>query len=181
VDQVLKRIALENQHAFEFTIRTYSPTAIKPLQDALVDHFRKNDYVKRRMEINKTNLAARKVKLIGESKKLDSLKRVIYANYRSMAEQTRQGSNNVILSDKSVTNPLDVYSQDLSLSEQILAIDRQLYLQPDFEIVDGFTEFDEPTSASMPKIITIGILMGFVLGYLVVAIRKLDKYLSQVK
>jgi len=180
IDQITRRIEIENQHAFEFAVRTYSPTAIKPLQDALVNYFRNNDYIKRRIEITKTNLGARKLKLINESHKLDSLKNVIYANYRSMAEQTRQGSNNVILSDKSVTNPLDVYSQDLSFNDQILSIDRQLYIQPDFEIVDGFTEFNEPASASELKMVVTGLLIGFAFGYVVVAMKKFDKYLSGI-
>lgn len=180
IDQIIKRIEIENQHGFEFTVRTYSQTAIKPLQDALVSYFKNNDYIKRRVDIEKVNLGARKTKLLRESQKLDSLKSVIYANYRSMADQTRQGSNNVILSDKAVTNPLDVYAQDLDLYDQLLVINRKLYLQPDFEIIDGFTEFDEPASASKLRIVATGILIGFLFGYVVVALRRLDHFLSEI-
>lgn len=181
IEQVIQRIEIENRHAFEFTVRTYNPTVVKPLQDALVNYFRSNDYIKKRIEINKTTLTERKNKLEQELPKLDSLKRVIYANYKNMAEQSRQGSNNVILSDKAVTNPIEIYNQDIELYEQMLYTQRQLFLQPDFEVIDGFTEFSEPTSASVPKIIVIAMAIGFALSYLVVGVRNFDRYLASIK
>lgn len=181
IEQVLSRIEIENRHAFEFTVRTYNPTVIKPLQDALVNYFKSNDYIQKRIEINKSALTNKLVKLKKESSKLDSLKRVIYANYQTMAEQSRQGSNNVILSDKAVTNPIEIYTQDMSLYDQMQSAERQLYIQPDFEVIDGFTEFSEPSSASRIKIIAIAILIGFGLAYLIVALRQFDRYLASVK
>lgn len=181
IDQVIKRIEIENQHAFEFKVRTYNSTTIKPLQDALVNYFKTNEYVKKRVQITHDNLVAKKEKLLKESFKMDSLKKVIYSNYKSMAEQSRQGSNNVILSDKSVTNPIEIYTQDLTLYDQRQLIERNIFLQPDFEVVDGFTEFSEPASAGKSKIILTGMFIGFLFGYAVVALRRFDKYLSEVK
>ncbi|MBS1680848.1 MAG: hypothetical protein JST48_03975 [Bacteroidetes bacterium] len=181
VEQVLQRIEIENRHAFEITVRTFSPTVIKPMQDALVSFFRNKSNVGKRIEITKTNLLARKKKLQRESQKLDSLKKVIYTNYRTMAEQSRQGSNNVILSDKSVTNPIDVYNQDMNLYAQLESVERQLFIQPDFELVDGFTEFSEPASDSRTKTMAYAVLIAFCLGYVIVGLRKLDKHLASYK
>lgn len=181
IDQVIKRIEIENQHAFQFTVRTFSPTAIKPLQDALVNYFKGNEYIKKRIQINHDNLVAKRGKLQSESRKLDSLKKVIYANYKTMAEQSRQGSNNVILSDKAVTNPIEIFNQDLNLYDQLQSIERGIFLQPDFEVVDGFTEFDEPASASRTKTVAVAMLIGFALGYIVVGLREFDKYLSTIR
>jgi hypothetical protein len=181
IDQVIRRIEIENQHAYEFTVRTFSPTAIKPLQDALVDYFRNNDYVKKRIQINRDNMVAKKSKIQRDLRQLDSLKKVIYDNYRTMAEQSRQGSNNVILSDKAVTNPIDIYAQDLSLYNELQGIERGIFLQPDFEVIDGFTEFDEPASASRSKVIATTMLIAFALAYGIVALREFDRYLSTIK
>jgi hypothetical protein len=179
-DKLIRKIQIENQHAFEFTIRTYSPTAIRPLQDALVNYFKNNDYIKKRIQINRSNLVARKEKLQRDSGKLDSLKKVIYSNYKTMAEQSRQGSNNVILSDKAVTNPVEIYTQDLYLYNQLQQVERDVFLQPDFEVVDGFTEFSEPASAGRTKIIVTAMLIGFAFGYVVIAMREFNKYLSTI-
>ncbi|MBI1770247.1 MAG: hypothetical protein HYR67_17905 [Bacteroidetes bacterium] len=180
IDQVIKRIEIENRHAFEFTVRTLSPTAITSLQGAFVNYFKNNDYIKNRIRINHDLLVSRKDKLKRDSQKLDSLKRIIYSNYQTMAQQSRQGSNNVILSDKSVTNPVEVYQQDLIIYNQLMFVERDVFLQPDFEVVDGFTEFDSPASAGRAKIVVTAILLAFMLGYVIVAFREFNKYLSTI-
>ncbi|MGE0770199.1 MAG: hypothetical protein AB7K37_00695 [Cyclobacteriaceae bacterium] len=180
IDQVISRIEIENRHAFEISVKVLNPTVITELQDALVNYFRTNDYIQKRIEINKTNLQHRRTKLMADTRKLDSLKSVIYANYKNMAEQSREGSNNVIMSDRSVTNPIEIYNQDLSIYDQLQSVERQLYLQPDFEIIDGFTEFNEPSSASRTKITGIAMLIGLGLAYLIVALMQFNRYLGKL-
>lgn len=181
IDQVIRRIEIENRHAFEITIRTLTPRVVGNLQGSLVNYFRDNEYIKKRIEINHASLREREVKLEGDVRKLDSLKQVIYANYRAMAEQSRQGSNNVILSDKSVVSPTDIYTQDMDVYNQFQAVKSELYLRPDFEIVDGFTEFSEPASISRPKMIIYSLLVGIIIAYIDVALRALNRYLANVK
>src|SRR5260221_6253391 len=149
IDQVIQRIEIENRHAFEITVKTFNPTIISNLQAALVNFIKNNEYVKKRIEITKSNLNEKKSKLFHDLQKLDSLKFIIYDNYKSMAAQSRQGSNNVILSDKAVTDPIQIYNQDLDLYNQLQSVNAQIYLQRDFEVVDGFTEFSDPSSASL--------------------------------
>jgi len=180
LQQVLERIEIENRHAYEITVSVYNPTVVRELEIALVNYFRDNDYLKKRVDITKTNRLARKQKLLRESQKLDSLKSVIYANYQNMAAQSRQGSNNVILSDKAVTNPIEIFNQDINLYNEIQFIDRSLYLQNDFEVVDSFTEFSKPSSAGLVKVSAVGILIAIGLGYLLVALFSFNKYLSKL-
>jgi len=180
IDQVIKRIEIENRHAFEITVRVYNPTIIRDLENALILFFRDNDYVKKRIEITKTNLLAKKQKLLKDRQKLDSLKEIIYSNYKSMAMQSRQGSNNVILSDKAVTDPVQIYQQDIIAYNELESVNRDLYLQPDFEVVTRFTQFSEPSSASQVKIIAITILGAIVLGYLIIALSTFNQYLSRI-
>lgn len=180
IQQVIDRIEIENRHAYEITVKVYNPTVVPALQNALVNYFRNNDYLKKRVEITKSNLLARKQKLIGESQKLDSLKAVIYENYQNMATQSRQGSNNVILSDKAVTNPIEIFTQDINMYNQIQSINRSLYLQDDFELVDGFTEFSKPSSAGPLRTSAYAILIAIGLGYLFVALFSFNKYLAKI-
>jgi hypothetical protein len=177
IEKVVTLLEVENQHAFQITVRTYSPTVVKTIQDALVNYFRKNEYIKKRIEINTLNLLNKKQKLTMESKKLDSLKLVIYSNYKNMAEQSRQGSNNVILSDRAVTNPIEVYNRDLEIYNELQNTERALYILPDFEVVDGFTEFSEPASHRLHISVLIGMGVGFLAGYLFVMLIALNAYL----
>jgi len=180
IDQVIRRIEIENRHAFEITVRVYNPTIIRDLENALILFFRDNDYVKKRIEITKTNLLAKKQKLLKDRQKLDSLKEIIYSNYKSMAMQSRQGSNNVILSDKAVTDPVQIYQQDIIAYNELESVNRDLYLQPDFEVVTRFTQFSEPSSASQFKVITLAVLIAIVLSYLIIAVSTFNEYLSRI-
>jgi hypothetical protein len=181
IDQIIQRIEIENRHAFEITVRTLNPSVIPNLQNAVVGYFRENPYIKKRIEISKLNLNRRKEKLESDVRKIDSLKNVIYENFKNMAEQSREGSNNVIMSDKAVTDPVEIYTQGLNIYDQLQEVNRKLYLQPDFEIVDGFTEFSEPASASLLKTIFYAVLIGIVIAYIDVALRSFNSYLANLK
>lgn len=180
IEQVVQRIEIENRHAFEITVQTLSPTTIGELQTALVSYFRNNDYVKNRIAVTKSNLVEKQTKLKSDLRKLDSLKSVIYDNYKNMASQARQGSNNVVFSDKTVTDPIEIYKQDVDVYNQLQYVNEALYLHRDFEVVDGFTEFSEPATPSLVKEIVISMLLGFVLSYLAVALIGFDRYLSKL-
>lgn len=178
LDDILKKIDIENKRAFEIEVLIYNPDIVKNLEAALVNYFASNDYIKRRVEINTENLLATKLKLIRDSDKLDSLKQVLYQNLKSMATQNREGSNNVILSDKYLTDPIEIYSEDLDLHEDLMEINEKLYLKSDFEVIDGFTVFKEPESASLLKILAISLLVSWLVGYLIIGLWKFDQYLA---
>ncbi|HEX8061265.1 MAG TPA: hypothetical protein VF473_10040 [Cyclobacteriaceae bacterium] len=180
IDQVVERIEIENRHAFEITVRTLTPSVIGNLQEAIVGYFERNPYIRKRIEINKQNLVEKKEKLERDIQKLDSLKYVIFENYQSMASQSR-GSNNVILSDKSVTDPIEIYTKDSDIYSEYQSVTRALFLQGDFEIVDGFTEFSEPASASLATMVLYSIIIGVIIAYTDVALRSFNTYLANLK
>ena len=178
VEKVMSKLEIENKNAYEISVLVYNPDIVKPLEKALVTYFNSNEYIKRRIEINKVNLTSRKSKLTKESSKLDSLKVVLVQNYQTLGKTSR-GSNNVILGEEGLTNPLDVFTQDLEINKEILEIDEKLYLQPDFEVVEGFTTFKQPESASLIKILFISFWISFLMGYLIIGAWRFDQVLSK--
>jgi hypothetical protein len=177
VEKVISKLEIENKNAYQVSVLVYNPDVVKPLETALVGYFKNTEYIKRRVEINQINLNSRKNKLVRESKKLDSLKRVLFDNYQTLGKTSR-GSNNVILSDEQLANPLEVFRQDLELNQELLTIEKQIYLNPDFEVVDGFTTFKEPESASLTKILVIAFLVSWAAGYLIIGAWRFDKVLA---
>jgi hypothetical protein len=177
VDKVLQKLTVVNKNAYQISALVYEPEVVKPLEKALINYFRNNEYIKRRIAITKVNLNMRRQKLVSDSRKLDSLKTVLYQNYQTLGKTSR-GSNNVILGEESLTNPLDVFKQDLELNKEILEIDQKLYVEPDFELVDGFTTFKEPESASLPKILIIAFFISWVMGYLIIGAWRFDQLLA---
>lgn len=179
VEKVMKKLEIENKSAYEISVQVYDPDVVKTLEKAVVNYFHENAYIKKRIEVNKANLKNRKAKLISESRKLDSLKSVMFDNYRAYGK-TSKGSNNVILSDEQLLNPLEVYSEDLLLNQEILDIDKKLFVSPDFEVVDGFTTFKEPDSASLFKILVISFFGSILIGYLIIGAWRFDAMLANI-
>jgi hypothetical protein len=178
VDKVIDRLQIENKNAYEISVYVYDPSIVKPMEKALVDYFRNSSYIKRRIEINGTNLKQRKAKLESELRKLDSLKIVLFQNYQALSQKSR-GSNNVVVGgEEGLTNPLDVFTRDLDLHEELQDVERSLYLTPDFELVEGFTSFQEPESASLPDVLAISLLISIVVGYLILGAYRFDRMLA---
>lgn len=180
IDEVIERIELENRHAYEITVTALSASVIPNLQNSIVTFFRDNDYVRKRIELNKQNLENKKTKLSNDLAQLDSLKRAIYASY-NLTKQQREGSNNVILADKTGSNPMDVFKQDLFIYEELQEVNKELFLRPDFEVVDGLTMFSEPSSAGVRKTLVISILIGIGMAYLIIGLWHLNKHLATIR
>jgi len=182
VNKVISKIDVENKRAFLIEVTVFNPDIIKDLEKSLVTYFNSNTDVKSRTEANGSNLLDRKNKLIRESKKLDSLKTILYKNLASLSTTTGKsdGSGNYVLSDKYRTEAMEVFTKDLDLHNQIQYIDFQLTVKPDFEVIDGLTSFKEPDSASLTKILAISFLLSWVAGYLILGLFKFDRYLARL-
>jgi hypothetical protein len=179
VDKVMSKLEIENKSAYQISVQVYDPEIVKPLEKAILSYFKRNEYISKRIQINQINLRNRKSKLVAESRKLDSLKKVLFENYQTLGKTSR-GSNNVILSDEQLANPLEVYTQDLELNKEILDIDEQLHVTPDFEIIDGFTTFKEPDSASLFKILIIAFFVSILVGYIIIGAWRFDAMLAKI-
>lgn len=179
VEKVIDRLEIDNKNAYEISVFVFDPQIVRPLEAALVDYFRNNNYIKRRIEITRNNLEARRAKLQSELRKLDSLKTVLFQNYQALAQRNR-GSNNVVVGgEEGLSNPLLVFARDLELHQELLDIERRLALSPDFEIVDGFTSFKEPDSASLADILAISLILSIVIGYLILGAYQFDRMLAE--
>jgi hypothetical protein len=182
VNKVLSKIDVENKRAFLIEVTVLNPEIIKNLEQSIVEYFRSNPYIKSRTDINRANLLDRKNKLMRESKKLDSLKIVLFQNLTSLSKPSAQnvGSDNFVLSDKYRSDALEVFTKDLDLYDEIQKIDFQLNVKPDFEVVDGLTSFKEPDSDSLAKILVIAFFASWGAGYLILGFFKFDKYLASI-
>jgi hypothetical protein len=177
VDKVIDRLEIENKNAYEISVFVYDPATVRPLETALVNYFSNNNYIKRRITITRLNLEDKNRKLQGEIRKLDSLKLVLFRHYNALADKTR-GSNNVIMSDENLTTPLEVFTKDLQIYEDLQEVKQELYLNPDFEIVDGFTTFTEPESASLLEILILSFFISLLIGYLILGAVSFDRMLA---
>jgi hypothetical protein len=177
IDKVIDKLNIENKDAYEISVYVYDPKIVKGFENTFVKYFVTNDYIKHRIEINKTSLHERKRKLVSELQKLDSLKSILYQNY-SQVGKTSKGSGNVFLGDEKLANPLEVFREDFLIYKELQGVERELYIQTDFEVIDGFTTFQEPESASLAQILFFSFWLSIVMGYLIIGAWRFDRMLA---
>lgn len=173
------KLEFENTSAYEITVKVSAPEVVSNLEASFVNYIKQNDHMRKQLEANRKALLDRRTKLVRESEKIDSLKKVIFENFSKLYDFTR-GSNNVILSDKSITGPIEVIQEDLNLNAQILEIDKKLYVEPDFVVIDGFTAFRQPSNLSLPIVMAIAAGISTLLSYLLIALVKFNNYLDKI-
>ncbi len=156
-----------NQTNFQLNVDVYDTTALRGLDTILVNYIKKNEYVRKRIEVDRANLANLKDKLGRESVNLDTLKKSMASSMRTGGEAGRNGANNVILGERSV-NPIDVYKEDLSIYNQRQEVERQLALNAEIEIIEKFIPYSEPESGTLIKNLIKGILAGIIFSILYV-------------
>jgi hypothetical protein len=177
MENVIKSIEKSNDRTYEISMFVHEPRIIRPLEKAVINYFKHNEYVQDRIQINRQIQLLRKIKLERESKKLDSLKTVLFQNFQAL-NKTSRGSNNVILGDERITNPLEVFREDLMINTELLEIERNLYLQSDFEVIQHFTTVKEPANYSLAAILFISILLSVTVCYLVIGLIRFDRMLE---
>jgi hypothetical protein len=177
-DKIINRIDIETKDAYKIHVVFAKPETVKKIEKALVDYFRNNHYIKSRIEINEIVRIKRKEKLLRESDKLDSIKTVMYNNLGILPKSDR-GSNNVFLNDEKVTDPLAIFREDLAINQEILELETQLFIKPDFEVIDGFTSFSEPQNPSLVEILIASFFISIVICYLVLFAVRFDQILAR--
>lgn len=179
IEQITNRIQIENKSTYEIIAYVYDPDIVPDLQEPLVEYFKSNPFISKRLAIKEENRKKEITKLESEIDKLDSLKKGMFRYLATIGERTREGSNNVILAEDNIANPLSVFQEDLVLYRQKQRIEEQLALEPEFEVIDGFTTFSQPENPGLVKTAGLGGLIFLGIGYLFILLRGINSYLNR--
>lgn len=180
VAKVIKKIEVENKNAFLIEVLVYDPNVIKDLEASLVNYFKNTSYLKNRIQAARLGLLDRQTKLKRDLNKIDSLKNALYENFTALAKKSGQGSTNVILNDKELNTQTEIFYQGLAIHRELLEVEFNLSVKPEFEVVDGLTSFNKPDSASLPKVLVISFFASWILGYVILGLFKFDRYLASL-
>ncbi len=174
---------LEDRNAKSYSIEAYSsnPASFAELQAPLVKYLKNQSYVKKRIEITRNIQKAEIEKLENEIEKLDSLKFVLLNYIQKSGNNNREGSNNVVLNDPNLGNPIDIFREDQVLYKRKLAIEREVMLESDFELIEGFTSIHSPPGTSTQNRLLTAILWAVGLGYFLILAIEFNRYLSSVE
>ncbi len=178
---VIEKRFNESIQSYEFLISTFDPSILKEVTQALGKYPWKYDFIKKRIAIDFVNLEKKKQKLLSESAKMDSLKNIIYKNLEARNKETREGSNNIILADGTVVNPLSIFSEDMKLYDQILAIERSLELKESILSFEGSHQMTTPASPNFIDNMLYALGFALIAAYALIFLIEINKYLNRVE
>jgi hypothetical protein len=178
INSIYEKISIRNPNTFRITALTETNNIIYALDTAIVKYFLQNPFIKKRIKVNRETLIKRKSKLESEQLKIDSLRKTIFDVYQSLAkDEGSKGSDNIILGGRQqVANPLDVFKTDLKINEDLLAIDRQLFLKNEFEVIEGLTPFSKPVNISFLHLVAYAIISSIVFSYTLLILIGLNRF-----
>lgn len=181
ISKVISQINIENKNSYIISVYVFDNKIIENLQNSLVSYFGNNPYIKNRIRINKENQLRLIDKLQEDISQLDSLKHAFNLNLKANASKKGGTSSNVYVGESGAMNPTEVYSEGVRLYRQLLSIRENLELGSDFELVDGFTVFSKPESAGLLKASVLSALIFLGIGYLLIMLIEINKYLNKVE
>lgn len=181
INRFVERLSMDNKSTYRIFVEVYDNTVISDLEEPLLNYFKNNPYVQKRLEISKKSLEKEYALIEEEEAELDSLKGILIQNFKMIGERNRDGSNNVILADEQATNPISVFNESRRSYLKKLEIERTLFLEPQFELIDGFTIYSQPSSAGLLKLGFYGGLTGLALAALIIMISLFILYLDKIE
>ena len=180
INKFVERLKNENRNTYRISVEVYNNKIIRSLEEPLVSYFRNNQYVQKRLEISEQNLLKERENITEEMNKLDSLKSLIFQNFNSLSTN-KTGSNNVILAEENIANPIDVIEKLKENYKDLLRVNKQLYLNEEFELIDGFLAYQIPESPGLMKYGFYSGLVGLGIAYLIIALLAFNSYLNKIE
>lgn len=180
IEAFIRKIEDDDHNMFTLTATVSNSDFVEDVIDGLIKTVKNNDYIKKRIESDSVNMIERKAKLTRESLKLDSLKYILFGVLQSISKQPREGSNNVILGEQKLTDPLSVFNEDLKINKEIATINKKLYTKSNFEIVDRFSVFTSGKPARLVSVLVISFLLSLLIGYLILGAFSFNRYLASL-
>ncbi|MBK6265918.1 hypothetical protein JKA74_12820 [Marivirga sp. S37H4] len=181
IERFVEKLKNENKSTYRIFVQVYDSKNLGSLEEPLIDYFRNSQYISKRLQIEKENLILKERNIDEELQKLDSLRELVIKNYDNLAERNRTGSNNIIMKDEQLIDPLSIINKRDQLYQEKLRIQQQLYLTPSFELIDGFTVFSKPDSPGLLKIGFYSCLYGLLIAYVIIMLIYFNKYLNSVE
>ena len=154
--EIQKSYVPNNPNAFIVTAIVKDNSVLDSLSNGMIYGFENNDYIKAKLDSKRSNLAALIDKVKIEISKLDSTKKSIAYNINN----SNPHSSSFII-DISTINV-----QMIVLNEKLLAYQDELKFAHAVELFHKFEKFEKPVSPKLFRMLVLGFIGGFAIGYL---------------
>lgn len=151
---------------FEVTVTVVDNNILPQLQESIVRFLQNNEFVQKRVALKEDGLKTLIERIDMEMTQIDSVKANIGGSVALNAT-----SPNVVLME-----PSNLYEQALKMAEKQQEYKMQLALIESFQVVQGFTPYEKPSSPSWIICLVAGLGGGLIIGFAVLFFRELDRY-----
>jgi uncharacterized protein involved in exopolysaccharide biosynthesis len=151
---------------FIISVETYDQSILPELQQGIVHYLENNQYVKVRVDQNKTYLNQVVAKIDEEIKDLEAFKTTLYKG------DFFQGSRAVMF------DPTVVNSKIIELTKEKLTAENSFELANSVHVIEGLTPFNKPTKPRLSISLGTGLLTGIFFVVLILAIKSIKKLLK---
>lgn len=181
VNHIIEKIQEESGSTYKIKVAVYDPSILENLETPLINYIRSNEFIKKRIEINRTNLLAKRSQLEAEIKKLDTLGNMIQQGMLASAKEPFNNPTQIILGEREITSPLDIIKEGDRKFNEMLEIDKDLFIQTDFEVIDGLVSFNKPSGTPTLWVIVYSFLVSVAISYLLIFLIGLNKLLNKLE
>jgi LPS O-antigen subunit length determinant protein (WzzB/FepE family) len=154
--EILKLYVESNSIGFRINVLVSDTTILDTLQRSIVYGLENGEYIKRRVDARTQDLH----KLINEVQsqiaELDSTKKAVE---RQFGGQGKSGSSVMV-------NLSDMNTQTVELNEKLLKYEDELKFISPVKVLQSFIKYKKAFEPKLVKCVIMGLISGFILGYL---------------
>lgn len=151
---------------FEVTVTVTDNNILPQLQESIVRFLQDNAFVQKRVALKEDGLKTLIDRIDKEIAQIDSVKEKIGQSVPLSAT-----SPNVVLME-----PSNLYEQALKMAEKQQEYKMRLALIESFQVVQGFTPYEKPSSPSWILCLVAGLGGGLIIGFTLLFFKEMDRY-----
>ena len=155
--EIQKLYIPNNPNGFMVKVLVKDNTVLDSLGKGIIFGLENSDYMKARLATRRSTLTQLIDKVRTEIIKLDSTKKNIEHNI----------NNNNLQSSSFIIDISTINSQMISLNEKLLSFQDELKFTNAVQVLHKFEKFEKPVSPKLFKLLFLGFIAGFAIGYII--------------
>ena len=169
--EMQKVFVQNNPNGFIVEIVVSDTSVLDTLQKGIVHGLENGGYLKEKLETKRSNLRQLIQQAKNEISKLDSTKSRIEKSINN--DTAKKSSSSYIIDISNITG------QMVNLHEKLLSYQEELKFTNAVQVLHNFGKFGKPSSPKFLKLIVLGFLAGFIIGYFASLYKSLRSRMAQ--
>lgn len=167
--EIQKLYIQNNPNGFMVEVLVKDTAVLDPLQKGIFSGLENGEYLKAKLNSRKSNLRQLIEKVNIEIVKLDSTKKYI----ENSINHSSKSSSSYILDVSGIT------SQMITLNEKLIGYQEDLKFVGAVQVLHNFAKFKKPVSPKLFKLLVLGLIAGFSIGYILAIYKYVRQRMAQ--